>query len=406
MKRSLIVEIVHYLAMGLLFLAVAQMVMDATAKGQSLNQWTKPAPHHKAACIVSAGNRTGSGVYVQAGSVRGVLTCAHLFAGNPQTSCVTFSDGAQQCGKYTTDKYQHDVAFVFVTHRTINPLHISRTNPRTGSSVEFVTYGGPRKSTLRHFSATVQAVGNATTNYTASVVVGDSGGAILNTSRQVVGIQSYGHQLIGQSGGARVFRGSGGPSLPHIRAFVTRVVQRVRRESGNTQAGYQPCIPCRQGGIFNRQQVVVQQPAIPQINEADLYPPAGQPQILDSTPQVAVQPSKLCDCDPAQLASLRAELAALRQQLAQQRYDGEPQAPTEPVPQVQTPAVSPEEVQAVRDELAALKARVSTLSNRPVDVELLDENKRVIDRKSYPAGTPIRLQGVYAPAPKSQPKGN
>ncbi len=199
--------------------------------------WSPPAPHHAAVCKVQSATGRGSGIYIEYGDLRGVLTAAHITEG--QNAKVIFSDGTKATGESTIDKFGHDVAFVFVTHPALLPVLMAITDPRPGERVEFLTVGGPERR-LRTFWATVQAIRDRVTEYNCDVLSGDSGGGILNEQAQLIGIQSVGfgeNILTDWNGGA--YRGSGSASCKPIRDFLGRVAKCGPRGCLKKQDGVQ-----------------------------------------------------------------------------------------------------------------------------------------------------------------------
>lgn len=188
-------------------------------------RWSPKADYHSASVMVrSPQGGGGSGTYVDLGDGKvGVLTCEHVLDGSGRLT-VTFADGTSKTGKAVHDRYRGDFAFCGVEHDTIKPLKISMTPPRPGDPVEFVTYGGPARSTLRHFLGSVLETGNGRTRFKAACVNGDSGGTVLNANHEVVAVQSYGENTIGQSPeGWPIYYPSGSSDFERMVAFLGRV---------------------------------------------------------------------------------------------------------------------------------------------------------------------------------------
>lgn len=185
--------------------------------------WSPPAPHHAAVCKVTSGNRSGSGIYVQYGKLRGVLTVAHISTGGRAT--VQFSDSTKATGKTLDDKFGHDIAFIFVSHPSITPVSIAKQNPLHLDRVEFVTKGGPEHR-IRSFWGNKRDAGPDKTKYDCDVLSGDSGGGIFNTQGELVGIQAFGqgHKIAGQTAW-NAYHGAGGASCERIRDFLKRISQ-------------------------------------------------------------------------------------------------------------------------------------------------------------------------------------
>lgn len=203
------------------------LLLCSVAQAQSW-QWSPRAPWHAAEVQIVCGGSGTSGMYtVTPGGVTGIVTCAHGFDGPLAT--VTFSDGSvQQNLRHTRCKYGYDLGFIFCSHPSIKPVTLSSRPPSAGEKVEFVTYGGPRKNTLRHFYGTANGqTSSMLTYYDAFVMSGDSGGTVLNLQGQIIGVQSVG---LGQDYAPTIdgkrwntFKGAGCVPLGAIRDFFGRL---------------------------------------------------------------------------------------------------------------------------------------------------------------------------------------
>lgn len=406
-------------------------------------QWSEPAEHHKAAVVVRSPESGGSmavtsGTYISFGQGTGVLTCAHGIKSREVD--VTFSDGRVERGLATCDKDGHDIAFVYVTHPTIQPVPFSQSPPQVGERVEFVTYGGPDTS-IRYFWAQVTSTTSQSTETTGKVTYGDSGGGILNERGELVAVQSVGtggKLTTANVGGASfdVFQGSGSASFPAIQAFLNRV---------HTQCYGGQCFPpasqprMRAGagvGIEfyppKRQQPQQQQPA-----------PAPQPQqplvSVDEVKRLQNQLKALeaakCECDQSgqddRLAKIEAAIIELHVQI-QGLHLGKPQPkPEQPKSQKPAPCDSVK-CEELERRIAALEASVhpdavaesviqrlppsrvdfldgkgkaaysqtvpvgGTIKIPPVHIQNYDRNAKLIDEEKYPLPSPVRLRhGVY-----------
>lgn len=173
------------------------LIFASTASAQW--EWSPKADHHQAACQLVCDGSGGSGVVVEHNGVQGVLTCWHLFDGQPVGSRVrvTLGTGQIRQGVYRAGDRQADIAWVEVDVTGVRPLRVAVHGPKPGTRVEFVTYGGPNggpiRGFLRHWWARVRgARSRLRVEYTSYVMSGDSGGAILNERHEVIGIQSTG----------------------------------------------------------------------------------------------------------------------------------------------------------------------------------------------------------------------
>ncbi len=207
--------------------------MASTAHAQYW-KWSPRQEHHKAAVVIRANDGSGvrvtSGTIIQFNGLCGVLTCAHGLTG-PQAT-VQLQNGKTVRARCTVDKNRFDLGFVFVPCQPDLPhLEVGTSQPGEGEQVEFVTFGGPQDK-LRHWYAT----GSSKTLgwdrvFNTYVIHGDSGGGILNSRHQLIGVQSFGVNQVGRfswNGPAQteVYRGAGSPPLYAIRSFLRRVLQR------------------------------------------------------------------------------------------------------------------------------------------------------------------------------------
>ncbi len=225
-------------------LAAAIVCLSAlTAYGQNRYwAWTPKGDHHKASCSVwtppqNDGSKFGaSGVYVTHKGQTGVLTVAHLVRGgrNVHNLTVRWSDGTKSSGvRHTVDKFGFDLCWVFVSHPTLKPIPLASTGPVKDQYVELVTRGGPGES-IRHwwgrFLKSNTYVRSRSEEYTTFVISGDSGGAILNRSKELVGINHSGSGtaagFLMDRNGHRwpVYRNSESTPFKDIQAFMDRVV--------------------------------------------------------------------------------------------------------------------------------------------------------------------------------------
>lgn len=259
----------------------------AANNAQPLFAWS---PHgksyHANACVVKASDgKCGSGTYIQYGGMTGVLTCQHVVGGR---MTATFSDGKQLSGDPITDKLGNDIAWFAVTHPTLKPLSLSATAPAPGERVEFVSRGGP-KSGLRHWFGSVQSDGDKLT-IDANITPGDSGGGIVNSRGEVIGVStdgqttaalafadgrtilnpdpSYAKRVYESNQAWIVYGTAGSPGYGPIRRFLQRVHARLQNPfcpDGNCPDYSQP----DSGGRYG-----------------PLYPPSEQPETPDYTPPV------------------------------------------------------------------------------------------------------------------------
>lgn len=194
--------------------------------------WSQTAPYHKAACRVTSKKpfsnigSGGAGTYITTGKYLGVITARHVMEGPSAT--VTFSDGTKKTGRWTHDKYNYDLALIFVSHPSIKPLPISRTQPQIGETVDQMGWGGNTKAN-RHYLAQIVEYEKAYTITNGAITSGDSGGGVINSRGELVGVNSIGKNLITNINGWPVHKEAGYVPQPATLAFTQRINKLANR---------------------------------------------------------------------------------------------------------------------------------------------------------------------------------
>lgn len=155
--------------------------------------WTEPSDFHKSMVQVkvSCGNglsKSGSGSVVEGNRV---VTAAHVLDGGLSYE-VTYFDGSKSAGSVVNLNTQSDVGILKVQSVSsgVTILKVARKDPEDGSYVEICGFGG--NGPLRHFSGHVGIYNGETLGVDAYVISGDSGGAALNESGELIGVVSGG----------------------------------------------------------------------------------------------------------------------------------------------------------------------------------------------------------------------
>ena len=145
--------------------------------------------------VVSVGrNGRGSGFVVAPSRV---LTSAHNL--RDQTVAVTFADGRSEQGAVHGVDADGDLVVLDVPTGDVAPLSFASDLPNLGTAVVAVGRGGHRsRTTLGFVSAVDQAfhgprgrVVRGSLEHTAALARGSSGGPVLNTAGEVVGINTH-----------------------------------------------------------------------------------------------------------------------------------------------------------------------------------------------------------------------
>jgi S1-C subfamily serine protease len=166
------------------------------------------------------------GVYVRLSQhVTGVLTSRDA-VGGPGEITVSWSDGTKSVGRETwADKTGANVVFLDVSHPTIKPLPIASSQPKYDDIVEHLVFND-KETGLRPHTGRVMGFRGQEMASDTPVVMGDSGAAVVNSRGEVVGLVTYGENLIDVIGGKNVYRPSSGPGQPILWSFAERLIRR------------------------------------------------------------------------------------------------------------------------------------------------------------------------------------
>lgn len=150
------------------------------------------APNTSAHCRVAvADGSLGSGTLIAVDSSCGfILTCAHLFDRSTAGIVVTFADGSRFAARLVGIDRAHDLAALAIRRPHLPPLTVSQEEPSgTLAACGFGADGQFRRS---HGAIVGQALAVGATHpcltIAGAVRPGDSGGGVLNTRGQLVGV--------------------------------------------------------------------------------------------------------------------------------------------------------------------------------------------------------------------------
>jgi len=153
-------------------------------------EWSPDAPHHAAVIQVRAGNRGGTGVIVRSTSSRCAILTAHHVTQQMPTIRIMWPT-TSGIGTLAGSDAPNDLALIYLGLQGWTPTAVSvaAVEPKPGDRLEVCGYGGPSDGTLRHFWVTATAESSRESLYSrGNALNGDSGGAVFNTSRELVGI--------------------------------------------------------------------------------------------------------------------------------------------------------------------------------------------------------------------------
>jgi hypothetical protein len=146
------------------------------------------SPH----CRIQVGDGSvGSGTLVSKGdSTATVLTCSHLFDNSTSSIIVTFSDGTRFGARLIERDRANDLAALLIRVPAVSPIEVDDAQP-TGV-LTACGYGndGRFRGVRGAITGTAQAVGATfpSMQIGGAVRPGDSGGGVLNTTGQLVGV--------------------------------------------------------------------------------------------------------------------------------------------------------------------------------------------------------------------------
>ncbi len=143
-------------------------------------------------CRITVNNTTlGSGTLIARDQSIGlILTCAHLFDDSTQKIIVAFPGGGQFAATLVDIDHEQDLAALAIRRPEVEPLPVATGDP----SGILVACGFGPNGTFRGIQgnitgyATASGAAYASTTIAGAVRPGDSGGGVLNTSGQVVGV--------------------------------------------------------------------------------------------------------------------------------------------------------------------------------------------------------------------------
>lgn len=143
-------------------------------------------------CRIRVGDGTlGSGTLVDRDESIGlILTCSHLFNGDVSPIIVTFPRGEKFAAKLLDIDRANDLAVVAIQRPNIEPLAIGDGEPSGALAACGFGPNGIFRSVNGNITGRVVAVGATFPSLTISCAVrpGDSGGAVLDSSGNVVGV--------------------------------------------------------------------------------------------------------------------------------------------------------------------------------------------------------------------------
>jgi Trypsin-like peptidase domain len=191
-------------------------------------------------CRMTVGDgSTGSGTLVRRSESLGlVLTCAHLFDSASGRIIVTFTNGQRFAARLVERDRAHDLAALLIRRPDVEPITVSDEEP--GGVLAACGYGPDGQ--LRCFRGNVTGQATAAGAVYPSLTIagaarpGDSGGGVLNTADQLVGV------VWGQRDGL-TYATCGRP----VRVFLDRILGRADRQPPRAPGNRFSRVPGRPG---------------------------------------------------------------------------------------------------------------------------------------------------------------
>ncbi|MEX2306130.1 MAG: serine protease [Pirellulales bacterium] len=151
-----------------------------------------PTIDNSAHCRISvADGSTGSGTLIAVdGSVGLVLTCSHLFDTSAGRIVVTFPNGSRFAARLIDRDPAHDLAALAIRRAAVEPLVVSDEEPAGLLTACGFGPSGQFRGVRGHVVGQSTSVGALYPSVTMAGAVrpGDSGGGVLNTRGQLVGV--------------------------------------------------------------------------------------------------------------------------------------------------------------------------------------------------------------------------
>lgn len=241
----------------------------------------------------------GSGVLIWKDETRGIIaSCAHTFDGHGDQATVVFKSGQVYDGRVLHMDRVGDLSIVEIAAPSnVEPLAIAETKPQVGESLAIAGYGSGVFAVMRGRVLQYLAYSNNGYNQLPDAMElatparqGDSGGPILNSRHEVVGIIC-----------AASDRTANGPHCESLRRFLDRFFPKLRKRQDGPPAGSSTPLPLEPVPVKPGQQPPAAAPAQPiqpndephpdaaKNGEAPKWEPGGAPQV--NTPDVE-QPDK------------------------------------------------------------------------------------------------------------------
>ncbi|HEX3600701.1 MAG TPA: serine protease [Lacipirellulaceae bacterium] len=164
---------------------------QVTAQSPGANNVTSEV-NSAAHCRITVDNRTlGSGTLIASDQSIGlVLTCAHLFEDSTSQIIVAFPRGSRFAAKLVDIDQGQDLAAIVIRRPEIAPLVVADGEPAGALTACGFGSDGVFRCVQGGITghATAAGAAYASTTIGAAVRPGDSGGGVLNTSGQIVGV--------------------------------------------------------------------------------------------------------------------------------------------------------------------------------------------------------------------------
>jgi len=187
--RFFVLFVAPFMLLVLLYAVVANgATLHLTARYW---EWSPDAPHHAAVIQVLAGDRGGTGVIVRSTATRCAILSAHHVTQRMSTIRIVWPAGTSGVGTLAGSDPASDLSLIYLGLGGWTPrsVVVATAEPKPGDRLEVCGYGGPTDDTLRHFWVTATDESSSRALYSrGNALNGDSGGALFNTSRELVGI--------------------------------------------------------------------------------------------------------------------------------------------------------------------------------------------------------------------------
>lgn len=200
------------LFLALAFLCSVSVAQDGIETGKDIWQWSPDKDYHKAIVSIETNLGFGCGTVIKTEpkddkyDTAYIVSAAHVFMNifdqKPTTlGTITYHDGTKikNCSTVQFDKDRDVVLIWGLCPKGLKPINVAKEDAKPNQILEFCGLGGKsdvKNNGVRHFfGKTTVTTSSERIIVNTYVIHGDSGGAVLNETGELVGVISGGLSL-------------------------------------------------------------------------------------------------------------------------------------------------------------------------------------------------------------------